>query len=251
MDCEVARQLLAFRRPGELPPDDLAALDRHLAGCPHCTQLARRQDAFDAAVASAMKAVTPPPGLRDRLLTEALARRGALVRHRVYQTLAIAAGVLLAIGLIPGVITLLTRTTLRPDQIAAAYEQSLESPPEQAVRRYLEDEGLPPTLPLDFDYRLHRRHGPAPLAGRVVPMVRFETVRPGNQQPDFAEVYIVRRWQFNSPDVKDAQNSFVTVKVIDADRGLIYVIVHSIPLDNFLRPSVQFTGTFTSGRAGA
>jgi hypothetical protein len=236
MECELARAVLLFRRAGELLPDDASALDRHLAGCPRCTEVVRREDAFDGSVATAMKAVTIPSGLRDRLLTEALARRGALVRQRVYHVLAYAAIALFGIVFIQGVITRINRVDLRPDQIASAYERSLESP-EPAVRDWLSAQGLPSSLPLDFDYRLHRRHGPGELAGKVVPVIRFETMRPGNHQPDFAEVFIVRDRQFDASRAPDAQNSFVTVKVLrDEDRGLTYVIVHTIPLDHFLKP---------------
>ena len=63
MECNVARQLLAFRRsggPAELAPEDAADLARHLAGCPACAAVAGRQEAFDTAVATAMKGVTVP-----------------------------------------------------------------------------------------------------------------------------------------------------------------------------------------------
>src|SRR5438132_10097906 len=115
MECSVARQLLAFRRsggPAEFAPEDAADLARHLAGCPACAAAARRQEAFDTAVATAMKGVTVPPGLRDKLLTDALAKQGAMLRRKIYSHAAVAAAVLLAVGLAPGIVNRLTRQTL-------------------------------------------------------------------------------------------------------------------------------------------
>src|SRR5688572_18603344 len=101
MDCPNVRLLLAYRRPGgpaELAPEDVATLDRHLAECPACAAAARRQDGFDAALGSAMRAVAAPVGLRDRLITDALARSGAIWRRTVYQY-ATAASILVVFAL--------------------------------------------------------------------------------------------------------------------------------------------------------
>src|SRR5215213_2036154 len=122
MECSVAYQLLAFRRPGgpaEFAPEDAADLARHLATCPACAAAASRQEAFDTAVATAMKGVTVPNALRDKLLTDALAKQGALLRRKIYSHAAVAAAVLLAVGLAPGLVNRLFRPTLDADAVAA------------------------------------------------------------------------------------------------------------------------------------
>src|SRR4051812_16455327 len=83
VDCDLARQLLAFARPGaaELDAADAAALERHLADCPACGPAARGEHAFDASLAAAMRAVPLPAGGRGRLLTGLLAARAAWWRR--------------------------------------------------------------------------------------------------------------------------------------------------------------------------
>ena len=104
MDCDTARDLLPFRRPAELPAGDLAALDQHLAGCAACALVARRQAEFDGAVSAAMRAVPVPPGLRDRLLAAAFARRAAAARWKGAKVVGLAAALLLTFGVGGGLI---------------------------------------------------------------------------------------------------------------------------------------------------
>ena len=84
MECNAVRLLLAFRRPGgpsELAPEDLAAIDQHLAGCPACAANVAQSARFDAAIATAMRTVFIPVNLKARVLTATLAQQGALWRH--------------------------------------------------------------------------------------------------------------------------------------------------------------------------
>src|SRR5438874_172753 len=136
MECNVARQLLAFRRsggPAEFAPEDAADLARHLAGCPACAAVAGRQEAFDTAVATAMKGVTVPSGLRDKLLTDALAKQGAVLRRKLYSHAAVAAAVLLAVGLAPGVVSLILRQPLDAEYVVNRDAERMDAP-EQAVQ---------------------------------------------------------------------------------------------------------------------
>jgi hypothetical protein len=100
MDCNLARQLLEFARPGapELEADDADALEQHLTGCPDCGPYARAERAFDAAVARSMADIPLPPGGRDRLRTRLLAARGAWWRRTLLRSLTALAALLLAVS---------------------------------------------------------------------------------------------------------------------------------------------------------
>jgi hypothetical protein len=250
MDCPDARLLLAYRRhggPAEFAPEDAAALDRHLAGCPGCAAAARRQDRFDAAVAGAMRAVVVPAGLRDRLITDALARRGAAWRRAAYRyATAAAAAVVAALTLTGGVLAL--RPVFDTDLPATAIAHQTEAP-EQSVREFLTGQGLPESLPYDFNFALLDRGaglGYEEIDGRMVPRVVFQLPpqqQPGAIRPDFAKVYIVRQGHFKlNPDkFRNTQNSFCTVLVVpDNGRGVGYVVVFTtLTLDPFLKPDTS------------
>jgi hypothetical protein len=237
MECRDARLLLAYRRPGELAAEERAALDGHLTQCPDCAADARRQDGFDAVVSQAMRSVAVPAGLRDRLLTDVLARQGAAWRTRVYRTVAYAASLLIAVGLVSGSALWLLRPTFDTTALADSYAQQVEDP-ERAFHDWLAGQGLPPALPLPFDFRLHHAHGQQTVAGRDAPYVEFLYLA-GQNRIETARVFIVRRGQFQFDDaaLRPTVNSFCTVRVIrDDERGLAYVILFTSPtLDPFLR----------------
>jgi hypothetical protein len=242
MDCPSARLLLAYRRPGgpaELAPDDAAALDRHLAECPACAAAAHRQAGFDAALGSAMRAVTAPVGLRDRLITDALARSGAIWRRTVYQY-ATAASILLMTALTTAGIGLALRPAFDTDRVANEYATRYEVP-EPSVRDFLGRADVPTTLPYDFNFALLDGVGYDRIDGRMVPWVQFRLPpRQGDHRPDTARVLIVRKSRFKlDPDqFRNTQNSFFNVLAIPDDgRGVGYVILFTTPaLDPFLKP---------------
>jgi hypothetical protein len=242
MDCPSARLLLAYRRPGgpaELTPEDAATLDRHIAECPACAAAARRQDGFDEALGSAMRAVTTPVGLRDRLITDALARSGAIWRRTVYQY-ATAASILVMAALTTAGIGLALRPAFDTDQVANEYANRYEVP-EPSVRDFLAKADVPTTLPYDFDFALLDGVGYDLINGRMVPWVQFRLPpRDGAQRPDTARVLIVRksRFRLDPNQFRNTQNSFFNVLVVPDDgRGVGYVILYTTPaLDLFLKP---------------
>src|SRR5262245_12515757 len=69
VDCELARQLLIFARPGstELDAGEVAALEAHLADCADCRVRNRNERDWDDRVARAMGVVTIPNDGRTRL----------------------------------------------------------------------------------------------------------------------------------------------------------------------------------------
>ena len=82
MDCNLARRLLPFSRPGgaDLDAADRAALGHHVDTCPACAAAGTADRAFDAGLAAAMRAVPVPDGLPARLNTRLLAARMAFYR---------------------------------------------------------------------------------------------------------------------------------------------------------------------------
>jgi hypothetical protein len=241
MDCPSARLLLAYRRPGgpaELAPEDAAALDRHLVECPACAAAIRRQDGFDAALGSAMRAVTAPVGLRDRLITDALARSGAIWRRTVYQY-ATAASILVMTALTTAGVGLALRPAFDTDRVANEYATRYEVP-EPSVRDFLSRADVPTALPYDFNYALLDGVGFDQIDGRMVPWVQFRLPpQQGAHRPDTARVLIVRKSRFKlDPDqFRNTQNSFFNVLAIPDDgRGVGYVILFTTPtLDPFLK----------------
>src|SRR5438093_1533001 len=107
MECRDAQFYLRFSRPGanDLAPEDTAALTQHLAGCSPCSSEARSVSAFDAAVGRAMRAVEVPTGLRARLIASTSAQRGTLLRRRLGRSAAVAASLVLALGIGLGALT--------------------------------------------------------------------------------------------------------------------------------------------------
>jgi hypothetical protein len=247
MDCTSARLLLAFRRPGgaaELSAEDAADLDRHLAGCPGCAAAARRQDGFDRAVAAAMRTVPVPAGLRERLLAETLARRGAIWRRTVAES-ATAAALVVVFVLTVAAGVLSFRPKFDTDRLADAQGQAIEQP-ERAVRDFLQAQGLPAALPRDFNFAL--LDAPAlgfeEIDGRYVPRVVFRLPpQPGATRPDFAKVYVVRKGLFrlDKDKFRTTQNSFCNVITVPDDgSGVGYVILFTTDtLDPFLKPGAR------------
>ena len=242
MDCTNARTWLAFRKPGELPADEPAALTAHLTACAACAAAVAGADAFDAAVGRAMTAVPVPTGLRDRLLKQAAARARTTALRKLGQAAGIAATVLVALGIVYGVFVTL-RPTFHVDDLTVR-EDAVRDDPERAVRDWLLAANLPTDLPLDLDFRNHVFHGTERVQDRDVPVVMFQIHRPG-QRPDVAKLYLVRRAQFNLGQLKDSQSSFFSGKVVrpsESQPGVVYVVLYTTesltPFQNPPRPQL-------------
>ena len=240
MDHDTVRLLLAFRRPNgpdELAPDDAAELARHLDGCPECAAVARQRAGFDAAIGTAMTSVPVPGGLRDRLVTDALARRGADLRRGAYRSAVGGAAALVACALMFG-----GYWALRPAVDTAEYVTHFDAEaefPEQAVRDWLAGRGLPADLPYDFDYQTYVSHGEEELAGRDAPVVTFVTWRPNQPRADKARVYVLpaSRFDLRSARFRNAVSSFANAEVVHG-RGVAYLVVYTSPdLGPFLKPN--------------
>jgi hypothetical protein len=236
MNCETARILLLFYRPGrtsDLAAEDVAALEGHLAGCPTCAALVARQAVADMAIGGAFRQISVPGGLKERLQTNAAAEAGRFWRRTWAARTAAAAAVLL-VGLLGwGWYVAATRPELDTLQLAAANEYAATYP-DRAGPEFLAAQGIPGPLPEDFDFQRLTSYGFARVQGESVPMLEFRAGEGG-----FARVYVLRPGQFGVKEAEDTQNSTVTVRVY-RDRpapGWTTVIVHPVTgLQPFLRP---------------
>ncbi len=243
MNCRDAQFFLRFCRPGspragELAPDDAASLDRHLAGCDTCAADARSVSTFDAALGNAMRAVEIPANLRAKLIASTSAQRGMVLRRRTYQFAALAASILLTIGLATGIFTanrphpdtyelaskadaLSNVLRFEVGAIGAAAVNPEAEANEAAIRKWLKAERLP-ELPEPFDYGLLISHHWEDVQGRQVPVVMFR----GRDQ-GFAKVYAFRATQFNLKDVKpvNTSNCQALIYTTDWTPGVTFVVV--------------------------
>ncbi|MEO2091264.1 MAG: zf-HC2 domain-containing protein [Gemmataceae bacterium] len=232
MNCHLSRMMLAFRR-SDLTAEDAASLDAHLAGCPACAAAARREQAVDSKIASAMTAVSVPSGFRDRLLRSVEGAQQAAWRRRVAASAgwtAVAAAVLVAFA----GYSWWTKPTLDSYTAANEFDRQFEYASAD-VPAWLADRGLPEQLPFDFDFRMPTFTGTAHLHGRDVPVLTLVN------GPHVARVFIARESQFHiKPDkLIDAQTSRGKVTVARRD-GYVYVVLYtSDTLDVFLKPPGQ------------
>ncbi len=232
MDCNLSQLLLTLGR-ADRGIDDQAALDRHVAGCAACAALATQLSGFDSALASAMTAVPVPANLHDNLLMTAYARRGALWRRSAYRTAALAAGVLLAVGLVVGGIWRY-RPVVDTAELVLATEQGWESRErETAVRDWLTKQDLPAEFPfaVDLDFRHYVFHGKGELSGRDVPVVVFQN------GPEQARLFVVREGQLNTADARGFEGSVWKSYVVrhPTEKGITYVVLYTNGLEPFLR----------------
>jgi len=246
MQCRDAQFYLKLRRHAgdELDAPVSADLDRHIAVCPACAVDAKATASFDRAVTTAMKFIPVPAGLRDKLLTQASAQRGAAIRRTAYQVAALAASLFVGVGLTFGVFSA-SRPKLDTASLVDKTDEQVQNP-DEAVRRWLLANKLPAKLPHDFDTALLISLGTERLQGRDVPVMVFgrpNTPEFADNKVGFAKVYIVRTdGEFDTRGMQDNAASNTVAVVIDDQRqfrGAKYVILYtSNPrgLEPFLRP---------------
>ena len=223
-----------------------ADLDRHLTGCPACSVDARSAASFDRAVADAMRAVTIPGGLRDRLSTLASAHRGAVIRQKVYHLAALAASLFLGVGLAFGVFSA-SRPKIDTNHMVELNDELIQNP-DGKLQRWLAEQKFPDRLPEPFDSYLLFTLGNETIQGKNIPVVVF---RHPTDPRGFAKVYFFRDdGTYNLKYLQDAQASHTLARVIDdpaSFRGVKYVIVHTVhpprnPQDDLLKPFLRQNG---------
>ncbi len=243
MECRDAQFYLRLRRHtgDELGTDVLADLNRHLGGCAACAADARVADSFDRAVAAAVGNVPVPSGLRDRLFAEASAFRGGVIRRQVYRVSAVAASVLLAMGIGFGAF-FATRPKIDTNLMVMAADQQIQDP-ETLIQQWLAYHRFPDRLPESFNPELLMSLGSERLQGADVPVAVFR--HPDG--PGFAKVYIFATDGTVNLDGLRVANASHTMAQVIADprqyRGVKYVIIHTVhpvgPHDNPLKPFLR------------
>ncbi len=223
MECRDAQFYLRFQRHAtdELGGEVTSALRQHLDRCPVCAAEAQVIVAFDSALARAMKAVPVPPKLRNRILTHVAMKQGALLRAKLYRV-AVGIAAVVVIGLLGWGIVARTRPPVDPQSLAELADSQLHRP-EDYTRRWLMDQKLPDSLPLDFDWELVTHRGFDDVQGQNVPVVVFTT--PDGR--DFAKVYIFRKdGRFDTRNLQAGQASRASADVYDTPHA-VYVIVYT------------------------
>ncbi len=191
MDCTTARLLLPFLNPrAERLPEEVAAdLESHAAQCAVCTAILQESGREDRVIGVAMKNVTIPYGLRERLV--AGLRREPVVRRRTWPlphprwSLA-AAALLLCFA---GALGYWMQRPLPIDVDAFAEVSDQAGDAEQA------DNLLSPlhlSRPALFRYQFLISSAMEKFQGRLVPRLLFE----GNAG-QIAEVYILTSKNFD------------------------------------------------------
>ena len=241
MECRDAQFYLRLRRhtADELGPDVNAALDGHCATCAVCAADARASASFDRAVATAMRAVPIPSGLRERLITQAARAQGTALRNKALRVGGMVVAALLIIGIGFSLVAT-TRPGVDPYKIVQDADRQYEKPGEYA-RQWLAAEKLPEELPWDFDYDLliHCGHDRIGDSNRYAPVMVFRA-REGS---GFARVYMFRAGgPFDTKEMRDVQASHFSAQVVIGKqqwRDVHYLIVHKGPpkrgLGDFLR----------------
>lgn len=251
MQCRDAQFYLRLRRHAgdELGADTVADLGRHLAACPACAADAGVAESFDRAVAAAVRTVPVPVGLRDKLLTQASVHHGAVIRGRVYRVAALAASLLLGLGLTAGVFWA-SRLKVDTNALVMAGDR-LYGDPEGALREWLVAQRFPDRLPEALDPDLLIALGKEPVQEKDTPVATFR--HPTDR--GFAKVYLFRTdGTYNLKDLQETQASHTMVRVInDPDRfpGVQYVILYTPhpvgPGEDPLKPFLRSRGIAHAG----
>jgi hypothetical protein len=242
MDCNDARRLLAFARPGvaELDGADLASLETHLAECAACGAAYRIERRYDERLAAAMQAVPVTADGPARLMARLSAARWAWWRNRVLVFAAAAIGAVL-LGTIA--FSYFGRPTLDPVTVAqSAYEQTGQGRTWEEARsivdQWLRGIDLRLSAPAEWNYKLVAFLERSQFEGlSSVPTIVFTN---GNVA---ARVYVVRASAFKNLDALEqpieAGGCAVFVRRYAELPGWAFIVVTSGgPIEQFLRAVV-------------
>jgi hypothetical protein len=241
MDCNHARRLLDFARPGvsELDAADLIALETHLAECSACATAYRAERRSDERLAAAMQAVPISGTGSSRLMAKLAAARRAWWHTRVLSVAALLLGLTLAADI---AFSTFGRPTLDPVTITqAAYEQTGQGRTLDEARTIVDQwlRGIDRTLsaPAEWNYKLVAFLERSDLQG--LSSVPTFVMISGSAT---ARVYVVRANAYRNVDaleqpVEAGGCSVGLRRYADLPGWLFVVITTGGSLDLFLRPS--------------
>jgi hypothetical protein len=240
MDCDLARRLLPYSRPGgaDLEAADRAAVERHLAGCPACAAVAAGNRAFDAGLARAMAAVPVPDAFRARLATRLAAARMAVYRRWTVRVLLVA---ICAVAVCLGWV-MWRRPVLDPGSVATqAYELSGQGKSDEEARdgvtAFLRRTDARLAAPDEFNYRLFAFPCYSDFQGLTgVPTLVFA------RNDATTRVYAVREQAFRDlttfRDPVEVGGCTVEARRYPSMPGWVFVVVTAgAPPDEFRRPN--------------
>jgi hypothetical protein len=197
MDCKTARTLMDFAHPrmGELDAAESKALEAHLQECPECGPLAYFEQQLDEHLGRAMRDLSVPADLRDRLQARLKIARGVLYRRRAIG-LAAAAALLLVTTLGAWYWLTSNRPAMSPE-VLVAERSELPGTAEELEVWYYQKFGVKILLPRDLNYAYLADCYRAELKGRLVPRLRFV------REQSVADVIVL---SFRKFDLEPARN---------------------------------------------
>jgi len=227
MDCHDVRQLLAFaNRPcEEFDPAERAALQQHLDACPACAELAQADRQTDAVLAAALREVTVPAELKQKVLQRLTAQRP---RQAWKWALASAAAILLAVT---GGWAWYEKSHPKvgiDDLRLIAWQAGLSA---SDVESRLADQGIHIKVPRGpFDYRYFEHVEIVEFKGQRVPKLSFARL---DDRPANASVLVLTENQFRMSglfddlDIRDT----VSIRIHHHDGVFVSVIFYRNNLD--------------------
>jgi hypothetical protein len=243
MDCNEARRLLEFARPGvaELDGPDLAALESHLASCAECSTQSRSEHRRDERISQMLSAVDTPTDGPSRLLARLAAARRVWWRNRILAIATIGVGLTLATTL--GYQSF-GRPNLDPFAVAqTAYEQAGQWRGGEEARnvadRWLKNIDGRLAAPAEWNYTTLAFLGRSEFEGvSAVPTMVF--VR-GDAT---ARVYVVRSSAFKNlaafdQPVEEGGCTVAIRRYAELPDWAFIVVTTGGPIERFLRASPQ------------
>jgi hypothetical protein len=222
--------LLALQRRGgdAIDPTERAALQQHLDACPDCTALAHSEDAIDDALGTAMRAVTVPAALKQRVLT-----RLALTQPRRWPRVAAAAAVLLlALG---GTAAWMMRPLPQVEVEAVTEMAGRRFMAPGDIQQWYHERGIEMAVWSQLDQRHLWTFDIVEFQGRRVPKLVFFN----SDKQAMAEVIVLRTSQFDTRGLENCELSGTSRRLFvhrDIDPAT-YVYLIDTPassLDDFL-----------------
>ena len=178
MDCNTARLLLEFARPGaaELDARESNELAGHLDHCPDCNTAARTEKRLDDWLGRAMRQVEVPGALRANVVARLHAGRTEWYRQRIGHYVRFAAAAAAVVFVVWGAIrwSQPAPTVLDLDGLCQQTQEFRVSMSQEKVQEWLRELGTDVPAPADLRYQyLAMPPAMAKLQGRDAPVLYF------------------------------------------------------------------------------